>query len=54
MDMRVKAELLIPGVQHAEEADLGAQMPGVASDIQKSFRAGTKQKIVDDLPVLQS
>ena len=54
MDMRVEAEFLIPGVQHAEEADLRAEMFGIASDFQKGFRTGAKQKIVDDLLVLQS
>ena len=53
MDMRVKFELLIPSVQYAEEADLCAEMFGIASDFEKGFRTGTKQKIVDDLFVLQ-
>jgi len=30
MDMGMNLEFLVPGVQHAEEADLGAEMPGVA------------------------
>jgi hypothetical protein len=30
--MRVKLEFLIPGVQHAEEADSSAKMSGIASD----------------------
>jgi len=34
MDMGMKLELLIPGVQHTEEADLGAKMSGVASHFQ--------------------
>src|SRR5216684_3383183 len=54
MDMRVKLEFLIPGVQHAEEADLGAEMLRVTSDFEKRLRTGAKQKIVDDLLVLQS
>src|SRR5579863_3268023 len=54
MDMRVKLEFLIPGVQHAEEADLGAEVFGIACDFQKRLRTGAKQQIVDDLPVLQS
>jgi hypothetical protein len=29
--MRVLLEFLVPGVQHAEEADLGTEMPGVTS-----------------------
>ena len=53
MDMRVKFELLIPSVQHAEEADLGAEMFGIASDFEKGFRTGAEQEIVDDLLILQ-
>jgi hypothetical protein len=40
MGVWVKLELLIPGVEHAKEADLGAQMFGIASDLEKRFRAG--------------
>jgi hypothetical protein len=54
MDMWVEPELLIPGVQYAEETDFRAEMSGIASDFEKSFRTGAKQKIVDDLLVLQS
>src|SRR5208282_5493879 len=54
MDMRVQAKFLVPGVQNAEEADLRAEMFGIAGDFQKGFRTGAKQKIVDDLFVLQS
>ena len=53
MDMGMMLELLIPGVQHAEETDLGAEMPGIAGDFEQSFGAGAEQKIVDDLLVLQ-
>ena len=52
MDMRVKAQLLIPGVENAEEANLCAEMLGIASDFQKSFGTGAEQQIVDDLLVL--
>ncbi len=53
MHVRVKFEFLTPGVQHAEETDLGAEMFGIASDFQKCFRTGPEQQIVDDLLVLQ-
>ena len=43
MDMRVKPELLIPGVQYAEEADLGTQMRRIASNFQERFRTAAKQ-----------
>jgi hypothetical protein len=54
MDMRVKAKFLVSGVENAEEANLSAEMFGIASDFQKGFRTGAKQKIIDDLLVLQS
>ena len=54
MDMRVQPELLIPGVQYAEEADFRAQAPRIASDCEQGFGTGAKQKIVDNLLVLQS
>jgi hypothetical protein len=53
MDMRMDPELLIPGVQHTEKANLGTEVSGIASDFEKSFRAGTKQEIVDHLFVPQ-
>ena len=34
VDMGMKLELLVPGVKHAEEADLGAEMGGIARDFQ--------------------
>jgi len=40
-------------VQHAEEADLRAEVRG-SGEFQKGFRTGAKQKIVDDLLILQS
>jgi hypothetical protein len=42
VDMGMKLEFLVPGVKHAEEADLGTEMSWVASDLEKSFRTGTK------------
>jgi len=54
MHMRVQLEFLIPGVQHAEETDLRAEMSGIASDFEERFRTGSEQEIVDDLFVLQS
>ena len=53
VDMGMKLELLIPGVQHAEEADFGAEMSGIAGDFEKRFCTGPEQEIVDDLFVLQ-
>jgi hypothetical protein len=54
VDMRMKLELLVPGVEHTEKADLSSEMSGVASDFEKSFCAGTKQQTIDQFFVLQS
>jgi hypothetical protein len=32
VDMGMKLDFLIPGMEHAEEADLGAEMGGVSCD----------------------
>src|ERR1035438_2140397 len=53
MDMGMKLEPLIPGVQHAEETDLSAQMSGIASHFEQGCGAGAKQQVVDELLVLQ-
>src|SRR6266404_4582505 len=54
MDMGMEPELLIPGMQHGEEAKFRAEVSGIASDFEKCFRTGTEQQIVDDFLVLQS
>ena len=43
MDMRVKAQFLVPGMENAEETDLSAEMFGIAGDFQKGFRTGNKR-----------
>src|ERR1700680_1452165 len=53
MDVRMKSELLSPGVQHAEEADLRTEVFWITCDLQKRFRTRAKQEIVDDLLILQ-
>ena len=37
MGMGMMLEFLIPGVKHAKEADLGAEMFGIASDFEEGF-----------------
>src|SRR5215470_5823671 len=51
--MGMKLKLLIPRVEHTEEADLGTEMDGVARDLQQGFGAGPEQQTVDELPVLK-
>ena len=53
VNMRMMLQSLIPGMEHAEEADLCAQVPGIASDLQQGFCAGVKQQAVDQTLVLQ-
>src|SRR5580658_2198199 len=53
MDMGMNPEILSPGMQDAEESDLGAEMFGIGSDLQQSRGAGAEQKVIDDLLVLQ-
>ena len=52
VDVGMEPELLVPGMEHTEEADLGAEMSGIAGDFEKSFCTGTEQQIVDDLFIL--
>ena len=53
MHVRVIFEFLIPGVEHTEEADLGAEMLGIASDCEKSCGTGLEQEMVQEFLVLQ-
>src|ERR1700733_5588405 len=54
MGVRVMFEFLIPGVEHTEEADLGAEMLGIASDFEKGFGTGLQQETVKNFLILQS
>ena len=54
MNMRVVFEFLIPCVQHADEADLGSEVPRIGGDFDQRFCTGSKQQIVHNLLVLQS
>src|SRR5258706_3457217 len=54
MDMGMEPELLIPGMQHGEEADFRAEVFRISSDFEKCFCTGAEQQIVDDFLVLQS
>src|ERR1700731_2700950 len=53
VDMRMMLQSLIPGVEHAEEANLGSQVPGIAGDLQQSCSAGVKQQVIDQPFILQ-
>ncbi len=53
VDMRMKLQALIPTVEHAEEADLGAEVSPIAGDLQQGLGAGVKEQVVDEPLVLQ-
>src|SRR5258708_28030524 len=52
MNMRMNFEFLTPGMQHAEEANLCAEVSRIASDFEKGFSTGTEQETVEDVLVL--
>jgi hypothetical protein len=53
VDMGMMFQLLIPGVEHAEETDVGAKMLPMASDFEQGFGTGTEQQTIEELLVLQ-
>ena len=53
MGMGVMFEFLIPGVEHTEETDFGAEMLGIASDFEEGLGAALQQQMVQDFLVLQ-
>ena len=54
VDMRMHLKILSPGVQDAEEADLGAEMFGIGGDFEQSRGAGAEQEIINNPFVVQS
>ena len=54
VDMGMMLQALIPGVKHAEETDLCAKMPGIASDLKQGLSASLKQEAINQLLVLES
>jgi len=54
VDMGMQLDFLIPGMEHAEEADLGSEMGGIVRDLQQGFSAGPEQQTVDEFSVLES
>ena len=53
VNMGMKLEALIPTVQHAEETDLGTEMPGIARDLKQGLGAGMEEQVVNQPLVLQ-
>jgi hypothetical protein len=53
VDMRVSEQVLAPGMQDGEESDLGAQVLGIGGYLEKRFRTGAEQEVIEDLFILQ-
>src|SRR5580658_5403257 len=51
--VRMSEQLLVPGVQDAEETNLRTQMTWIASHGQQGFGAGTQQQAIDLALILQ-
>ncbi len=49
----MKLHFLTPGVQHAEETDLGAETFRIAGDFAQGFGTGAKQQCVNESLVLE-
>ena len=43
----MQAQVLSPGVQNTEEADLGSEVPGVGCDFKHGLGAGAEEQIVE-------
>ena len=46
-------EVLSPGMEHAEESDVGSQVLGIASQFEQRRGAGAEEQIVEQPLVLQ-
>src|SRR5258708_646653 len=53
VNMRMMLQPLVPGVEHAEEADLRAEVAVIASDLEQGRGAGLEKQAIDDTLVLE-
>ena len=53
MNVRMMQQILAPSVQHAEKADLRAEMFRICGDFQQGRGGGSKQEAVQDLLVMK-
>ena len=51
--MRVLEESLAPGMQNRQEADVGAQVFGIGSNLEESVGGGPKQQAVNQNLILE-
>jgi hypothetical protein len=53
VNMRMSEQILTPGMEYRKETDLCPQMFGVGGNLEKRFRTGAEQEVIEDLLVLQ-
>jgi hypothetical protein len=51
--MGMMLQPLIPGMEQAEEADLGSKVSRIASNLEQSGRTAAEQQAIDQPPVLE-
>src|ERR1700693_4911992 len=51
--MRMMLQSLVPSMEHAEEADLRAEVAWIAGNLQQSCSTGVKQQVIDQPFILQ-
>jgi hypothetical protein len=54
VDMGMMLEVLSPGMEHAEESDVGSQVLGIASQFEHRRSAGAIEQIVEQPLVLEN
>lgn len=53
VDMGMMLQSLVPGIEHAEEADLRAEVTRIAGNLQQSGSTHVKQQVVEQPFILQ-
>ncbi len=53
VDMRMMLQALVPGMEHAEEAELRTQVSRIACDLEQRGGTGSEQQTIDHLLVLK-
>ena len=52
MHVGMSLQVLSPGVEHAQKANIGAEMLRIGGDLRQRLSAGLKQQVLDDFLVL--
>jgi hypothetical protein len=53
VDVGMMLELLVPGMEHAEEADLRAEVAGTTGDLKQGRGTGLEEQVIDHALVLE-